>query len=329
MKSQLFLLSLVAVLMASCSGMGGSANYETAKDSVCYVLGANMGKQMSETQDRFPGGGMNMDEFTAGFIAGIDSVDSKYKDLETQTFLQGYFTNAQTKEQEQAAAMAQDSTLEAYQSPAKDTASYVYGYLFGSDRFRSGAEQFPGGPMNIEAVKAGLKDFMAEKELSIVVEDEESFLNDYFQKAEETARAEAEAKAKAELGPKLAEIDKFMEENGSRPGVITHESGKFQYEVMKEGNGAKPVATDQVKVHYHGTFLDGSVFDSSVERGEPATFGLNQVIQGWTEGLQLMPVGSKYKFYIHPEYAYGMQANRGIPAASLLIFEVELLEIVK
>lgn len=284
---------------------------------------------MSDTQDRFPGGGMNMDEFAAGFMAGIDSLDSKYKDLEVQTFLQGYFTSAQQKDQEQAAAMAQDSTLAAYQSPAKDTASYVYGYLFGSDRFRSGAAEFPGGPMNMEAVKTGLQDFIAEKELAVVVENEETFLNDYFQKAQEGLKAEAEAKAKAEAAPKLAEVAKFMEENGKREGVITDKSGMFQYEVIKEGNGAKPAVTDQVKVHYHGTFTDGKVFDSSVDRGEPATFGLNQVIRGWTEGLQLMNVGSKYKFYIHPEYAYGLQERGSIPAASLLIFDVELLSIEK
>ena len=95
------------------------------------------------------------------------------------------------------------------------------------------------------------------------------------------------------------------------------------------GRGPKPQATDRVKVHYHGTLIDGTVFDSSIERGEPAEFGLNQVIKGWTEGLQLMPVGSKFRFYIPQELGYGERATGSIPPYSTLIFDVELLEILK
>ena len=120
--------------------------------------------------------------------------------------------------------------------------------------------------------------------------------------------------------------EKFLEENKLREGVITTESG-LQYEVLKMGKGKKPSATDKVKVHYHGTLVDGKVFDSSVERGEPITFGLNQVIAGWTEGVQLMPVGSKFKFYIPQNLGYGERAAGDIPPYSTLIFEVELLGI--
>ena len=122
--------------------------------------------------------------------------------------------------------------------------------------------------------------------------------------------------------------EKFLEENKLREGVITTESG-LQYEVLKMGKGKKPSATDKVKVHYHGTLIDGTVFDSSVDRGEPITFGLNQVIRGWTEGVQLMPVGSKFKFYIPQELGYGERAAGEIPPYSTLIFEVELLDIEK
>ena len=101
----------------------------------------------------------------------------------------------------------------------------------------------------------------------------------------------------------------------------------LQYEVITMGNGAKPVESDRVKVHYHGTLIDGTVFDSSVQRGTPAEFGVNQVIRGWVEGLQLMPVGSKFKFYIPQELAYGAQDQGQIKPFSMLIFEVELLEI--
>ena len=122
--------------------------------------------------------------------------------------------------------------------------------------------------------------------------------------------------------------EKFLEENKLRDGVITTESG-LQYEVLKMGKGKKPSATDKVKVHYHGTLINGTVFDRSVERVEPITFGVNHVIAGWTEGVQLMPVGSKFKFYIPQNLGYGERAAGDIPPYSTLIFEVELLDIEK
>ncbi|MBR1564945.1 MAG: FKBP-type peptidyl-prolyl cis-trans isomerase [Paludibacteraceae bacterium] len=133
---------------------------------------------------------------------------------------------------------------------------------------------------------------------------------------------------KIKYGDTQAEGELFLEENKKKEGVITTESG-LQYEVLKQGKGKKPAATDKVRVHYHGTLIDGTVFDSSVDRGEPAEFYLNQVIAGWTEGLQLMPEGSKYKFYIPQELGYGSRAAGQIPPFSTLIFEVELLKIVK
>lgn len=122
--------------------------------------------------------------------------------------------------------------------------------------------------------------------------------------------------------------EKFLAENALKEGVKVTDSG-LQYEVLKMGRGKKPVATDRVKVHYHGTLIDGTVFDSSVDRGEPIVFGLNQVIKGWTEGVQLMPVGSKFRFYIPQELGYGAQQAGSIPPYSTLIFEVELLGIEK
>ena len=127
-------------------------------------------------------------------------------------------------------------------------------------------------------------------------------------------------------GDTKAKGEAFLAENALRSEVTVTESG-LQYEVLKMGKGAKPKATDRVKVHYHGTLTDGTVFDSSVDRGEPITFGLNQVIPGWTEGVQLMPVGSKFRFYIPQELGYGAQQAGSIPPYSTLIFEVELLGI--
>lgn len=126
----------------------------------------------------------------------------------------------------------------------------------------------------------------------------------------------------------LKEGEDFLEQNKKREGVMTTTSG-LQYEVIKEGSGAKPKATDKVKCHYHGTLINGTIFDSSVQRGQPATFPLNMVIKGWTEALQLMSVDSKYRLFLHPSLAYGeRQTGSVIGPNSTLIFDVELLEIV-
>jgi FKBP-type peptidyl-prolyl cis-trans isomerase FklB len=133
--------------------------------------------------------------------------------------------------------------------------------------------------------------------------------------------------AKASPNKKAGEA--FLAENKKKPGVVALPSG-LQYQVLKEGNGPKPTIDDQVKVHYHGTLIDGTVFDSSVERGEPITLGLKNVIPGWTEALQLMPVGSKWRLFIPSSLAYGDNpAGEVIKEGSTLIFDVELLEIVK
>ena len=149
-------------------------------------------------------------------------------------------------------------------------------------------------------------------------EEAQAYLQTYF--------VEAQAK---EANKAKEEGDAFLAENKTKDGVITTESG-LQYKVEVEGTGAKPTAEDRVKVHYAGTLLDGSTFDSSIERGEPAEFGVSQVIAGWTEGLQIMPVGSKYTFWIPSELAYGERgAGQNIKPNSMLKFEVELLEILK
>jgi FKBP-type peptidyl-prolyl cis-trans isomerase FklB len=188
--------------------------------------------------------------------------------------------------------------------------SYGIGYNMGANLIKQ--TEFKVDP---DAVKAGITDGLAGTKARL----SESELQAAFTTAQQRAAAAA-----AVAGEKqLAAAKVFLEQNRTRSGVTVTASG-LQYEVLTHGKGAKPKPTDTVEVHYHGTLLDGTVFDSSVERGTPATFRVNGVIPGWTEALQLMSVGDKWKLYIPAALAYGPRAAGKIPANSALIFEVEL-----
>ncbi|NLJ91552.1 MAG: FKBP-type peptidyl-prolyl cis-trans isomerase [Aeromonadales bacterium] len=172
--------------------------------------------------------------------------------------------------------------------------------------------------LEVSAVQQGLADAIAGVDFAVSRED----INSAFQVITERMQAtQAAESAKA----KEAE-ENFFRTNGEREEVKQTASG-LQYEVLEAGEGAIPTANDTVSVHYHGTFIDGSVFDSSVMRGEPAQFPVTGVIKGWVEALQLMPVGSKWKLYVPHELAYGEQGAGAIPPCATLVFEVELLEI--
>lgn len=157
----------------------------------------------------------------------------------------------------------------------------------------------------------------------ISMEEATNLLNDFFTQLEQQQRAEAEA-AGAQA---KSEGERFLAENAKRPNVTVTPSG-LQYEVLTEGSGRSPKATDTVRCHYHGTLIDGTVFDSSYQRNQPADFGLNQVIAGWTEGVQLMKEGAKYRFYLPYHLAYGEHgAGNSIPPFATLVFDVELLKV--
>lgn len=200
----------------------------------------------------------------------------------------------------------------------EERAAYSIGFMTG----KSIAMQAPS--LNIDQFAAGVRDAFAKKDGKITQDEMKAALMAY----EEKMRADAMAKMEKDSSEAQTKGAAFLAENGKTAGVTTTASG-LQYEVIKQGTGAKPAATDTVKVHYEGKLLDGTVFDSSIKRGEPVSFPLNRVIPGWTEGVQLMPVGSKYKFTIPANLAYGDQGAGPIPPHSVLQFEVELLEIVK
>jgi len=175
--------------------------------------------------------------------------------------------------------------------------------------------------VDIELIKQGLVNGLKGSKVQMVPADAQVYLQTTMKKMQD-------AKMEKEFGANKTAGEKFLAENKAKAGVVTTASG-LQYEVIKKGNGPIPTESSRVKVHYHGTLIDGTVFDSSVNRGEPAVFGVNQVIKGWTEGLQLMPVGSKYKFYLPQELAYGAQNQGTIKPFSVLVFEVELISIEK
>jgi FKBP-type peptidyl-prolyl cis-trans isomerase len=177
---------------------------------------------------------------------------------------------------------------------------------------------------NTDLILKGMKDKLKGNP-ELITDPTNQLLNSYFQKKQLEKKQQ-----EGQLGQLTkAEGEKFLQENKKNKKVKVTPSG-LQYEILIEGKGEKPTETSQVKVHYHGTTIDGKVFDSSVDRGEPIVFGLNQVIKGWTEGVQLMPIGSKFKFYIPQELAYGENApSPAIKPYSTLIFEVELLGIEK
>ncbi len=175
-----------------------------------------------------------------------------------------------------------------------------------------------------ELIVRGFVDSINDK---AVIEKEE--IQTLLMNLEQTMKTKQQERAVQKAEESLALGQKFLEENAKKEGVKITESG-IQYSVLTEGEGEKPAATDRVTVHYKGTFLNGDTFDSSYDRGEPAVFPLNRVIQGWTEGVQLMSVGSKFKFTIPSDLAYGPNGNPPrIPGNSVLEFEIELLEIQK
>ena len=192
-----------------------------------------------------------------------------------------------------------------------DKFSYAIGLGIGQNLLSMGARG-----INVEDFAQAISDVLNGNNTAITHNEAREIVNKYFEELEAKMNAENIEKGKA-----------FLAENAKKEGIVTLPSG-LQYEVITEGNGKKPSATDRVKCHYEGTLIDGTLFDSSIKRGQPAVFGVNQVIKGWVEALQLMSEGSKWRLFIPSELGYGaQQAGEMIPPHSTLIFEVELIEV--
>lgn len=209
---------------------------------------------------------------------------------------------------ESEASVVELETLEA-------KVSYLIGY--------NQVAELTGQGLEVEelAYVEGVSQFLAGAEPAFSQEEAQQIFTDFQQKMQESAQLEFEAAA----AENVAKSEAFLAENATKEGVVTTESG-LQYKVLEAGDGEKPSLESTVQVHYEGTLINGEVFDSSVERGAPVEFGLTQVIPGWTEGLQLMPEGSKWEFYIPGDLAYGPAGNRNIGPNEALIFQVELIQ---
>lgn len=200
-----------------------------------------------------------------------------------------------------------------------DKVSYALGLGIGRQLSQMGADN-----LDIDDFAKAIKDILAGKKPEIDDAEAQTLVKDFFEKQE--------AKQRAAVAEKFKETkekgEAYLAENAKKEGVVTLPSG-LQYQVIKEGNGRRPKATDKVKCHYEGMLVDGTLFDSSIQRGEPATFPLNGVIKGWTEGLQLMQEGAKYRFFIPYHLGYGENgAGASIPPFAALVFDVELIEVV-
>lgn len=324
-------LTVMAVMMVSCGGASTpKTSLKNSVDSVSYAYGVSMADQGLVQFLEQSGVILNTSNLEYDYQMRMTAADSTQrevlqKELDTKIdsvnkinaprlneFIKG-MTEAMNLEEKSPYANGLSIGVQFSQQMLPQFS----GMLFGSDSTKK---------VNRDQVMAGLISTLKNQELAISKTDANGLIQTEVEKAQSADQARQEEELKSQNQESIAAGDAFMAENAKKEGVVTLPSG-LQYEVIRAGNGAIPADTDQVKVHYHGTLIDGTVFDSSVERGEPATFGVTQVIAGWTEALQLMPVGSKWRLYVPYDLAYGAADRGTIKPFSNLIFDVELLGI--
>lgn len=324
---------MISVMMVSCGGASTpKASLKNAVDSVSYAYGVSMAEQ-----------GLMQYLEQSGVLTSTSSIEYDYQMRIAATDSIGKLT----LQKEMAAKIDSVNKLNAPQlnqfiKGLKDVinleekSAYAQGLSIGAQfsqmmlpqvntlLFGAEGEQ----KVNTGQLLAGLVSVLKNEQLAMSATDASAYFQQEVEKAQEAERIRKEEELKIEYAESIAEGETFMTENAKREEVVTLPSG-LQYEILRKGSGPVPTGADRVKVHYHGTLIDETVFDSSVERGEPSTFGVTQVIAGWTEALQLMPVGSKWRLYVPYDLAYGAQDRGTIKPFSNLIFEIELLGIEK
>lgn len=305
---KLIILSLAGIAaLASCKEKNSSApNFDalsTGNDSLSYFLGTEVAGSFIQSKiDK----AFEPTAFLKGLKDGFNEADYlvKVKDIEPQ--LRTKFM-----------ALYQDTTVTVYEGKSSGTFESL-------KNINDTLNYYIGTDVSSRLAKNGFKDYFSENAYLQGIHDAMSKLPFKINSDAMNLKAKEIVDAKGKILAKVGED--FLLVKSAEEAVITLPSG-LRYKVLTEGTGAKPQATDRVKAHYHGTLTDGTVFDSSVDRGDPLEIGVSQVIPGWTEALQLMPVGSKWELYIPFNLAYGPQGSQAIPPYSALIFEVELLEI--
>jgi FKBP-type peptidyl-prolyl cis-trans isomerase len=307
LKIALFMALVVPMFIISCDKGTNAEKYAMSfevPDSVSYSIGLSMAAYLQRQGIR----SVDIDAYGDGMKAGLKlgEIDDSKKAIDSvgaiiQEFMMGY-------NQEMQAKMAVDSTLQPELMDLPKEVSYNFGVLLGSNLVAQNL-----GQANIAELVSGVKDHFANTP-KYKEDISGSVLQRYFDLVDSL---------------RVGVNERYLVDNKAKKGVVTTPSG-LQYEVIKKGDGATPVATDVVRVHYKGTFVNGKTFDSSYDRNEPAEFPLNGVIPGWTEGIALMPIGSKYTFTIPQDLGYGEMGTRdgSIQPKTTLVFEVELLDIV-
>ena len=308
MKTSYWMVCFAAFLFVSTGLLAQEAPKENKKETVenrSYAYGAMISKgiaRMGLSKDE-----KNPDQFVEGLKVGMKGDKEAFK--KAQTVLQGRM---------------QSKTVSTDKKVALEVA-----YNLGVSAIGGLATEvdIPVTDFDLSVLKNAFITAEAGEPLKLTEDEMNQLLQTYFEPKNKEYQAKAEAKKKADAAVNIEAGKKFLAKNAKKKGVVTMQNG-MQYEIITAATGRKPSITDKVKTHYHGTLINGDVFDSSVERGEPIDFPLSGVIKGWQEGIPLMSIGAKYRFYIPQELAYGLQSpSPKIPAGSTLIFEVELLDI--
>ena len=323
-----------SVLVVSCGGNTSTpkASLKTDIDSVSYAYGVSLAEQ-----------GLAQFLEQSGIIESANSLQYEYQmkisaadSLEKENLEKELKTKLAALDKENAPKLNQFlKGLQESLNAGDEKTPYIQGLSIGNQISQQMMPQFSSlifaddseEKLNNQQIISGLFGALRNQELAIPKSEASDFVQATVEKAQEESQRRSEEEMKVQNADVIAEGETFLAENAEKEGVVVLPSG-LQYEIIKVGTGEIPTETDQVRVHYHGTLLDGTVFDSSIDRGESITFGVNQVIAGWTEALKLMPVGSTWKLYIPYDLGYGPQGSGPvIKPFSTLVFDVELIGI--